>query len=551
MPGLLKRCRHTFPDLFVQALTCEHHPNIAKFPEFRTDLTLLAPHWTQTKGSAFEKSEEVEIVRAYHKNDWDTVLNRIRSSPKIGEAMLNELELIATWHLGKTVDWKVLEAFEGETQCRLFDMFAPKLSPPPASSKLCENPRIACHVAMLHRRHFDMMADGLEIIDKIVCAAHLDERELIEMWYYELLEEFARNFDDEIYDVLPGGHVELLRFAAAFTALAVGEKLRIFEILDDCEVGVLSKSLFNYSTNRSLDKVKYSKIDFSYAFQAGAITLFFAFRKDSESVGVSWKMSSTDHLHFYEFHLSRFLQSFGYAKVTEKTAVSTIWLSEPRIEPTEKSIDILSFMPNGFEAVEADLNYPDICMRKMEKSHIIIVDSKDPQFIEFFNVLHPRVSSFPNFAIALNGQVPQEIEKVLSFGGTQIINASDRDSAVASAQKLLAASSVGFLAKVRKDVRLAIEGDYCIPDTILAARLDFDQLLSEFGKETMLKVLKTDGTLINNAVREMRENRLKSFCQLIFADHIFDRSQLRKEDIFPETTQNYGVYSVSSSAIRL
>lgn len=119
---------------------------------------------------------------AYHQQNWDTVLNlinvrRINNSEK--STLIKLLEISATWQLGKPINFGDLSGygFPVETQTRIFDMF---FNSNPGTFR---NRSIDIHEEMIRNNHFDMMADGQELIDKIVCAAHLDERDLIEMWY--------------------------------------------------------------------------------------------------------------------------------------------------------------------------------------------------------------------------------------------------------------------------------------------------------------------------------------------------------------------------------
>uniref|UniRef100_A0A8R1DIB1 Uncharacterized protein n=1 Tax=Caenorhabditis japonica TaxID=281687 RepID=A0A8R1DIB1_CAEJA len=558
------------PAFLIQVLSKSE--NFRKFEEFHVDLAIFAPKILEklAEREGFQISNpKIDILMAYHRRDWDTVLNRIRvlNSEISEDKLIKIVELSATWHLGKTINWKELEQFDSETQTRLFDMFCG----PEIHSQHFENLRnksIDIHVRMLQNNRFDMMADGQQPIDKIVCAAHLDEKELIEMWFSEFLAEEEENSTGnlKIYDqFLPLTRPEILRFAAAFTAVSVGEKFKILEILENCELALTKSALKNRNFPK-FDKLKWSKVDFSWSFPVSAqLLLIFQFKKGENDVEIIWKQSS-ETLTFYDLMLRRLLQSFGFSRwKSEKCSVNLLigekidnleWKEHrfllgdfEKRTPSEKSISALNFLPNtspsnSVNALDFLHQTLEICAQKLEVSNIILIDAKSLDFLEFLEIFLPEMKCLPNTVLVVNGPLPSKIDKMLTVSGCDIRYAKSANSAVELAQRLIAENTPrGCMSTVRNDVKLAIESDYCIPDTILTARLDFEQLLAEFGKTRLLELLSMEDTgQINQKIREIPENNLKSFAELVFSDHLFQKQEnLRISEIFgKEAPANYG-----------
>ncbi|PIC41348.1 hypothetical protein B9Z55_008797 [Caenorhabditis nigoni] len=183
---------------------------------------------------------------------------------------------------GKIEIFAQFKNFPLENQTRIFDMFYTKKMDP--NFMLSNNTVIQFHMEMLNGK-FDMMADGIQSIDKIVCAAHLDEVELIEMWYWEFLESnpfMSTGYQKMVDRYLPGSKTDLLRFAAIFTAIAVSEKLKILEILESCEFSIFGNMIPKIRSQKKIDKLKYANMELVYTFEVGSFTVVFNFGIDGE-----------------------------------------------------------------------------------------------------------------------------------------------------------------------------------------------------------------------------------------------------------------------------
>ncbi|CAL2035229.1 unnamed protein product [Caenorhabditis brenneri] len=552
-------------------------------------LTIFAPgiveKWVRSE-KEIELSPIISSLLSYHKSNWISVLDNIKFTNNLSPEMrkiLKLLEINATWNLktsGKSINFKsFLDDFSDvETQTRIFDMFFDRI--PHRSIK--NNQVIKFHVDMMNGK-FDMMEDGIRTIDKIVCAAHLDERELIEMWFYEYLESFKVSSlsDAFIEKFLRGSSSELLRFAAVFTAISVSEKLKVLEILENCELAIIQKRLPNYCSKRRVDKMKYAKMEGIYTFEVGSLTVVFDFEQGSDEFDVFW-IQNSESLTLYDHFLQRFLQSYGYQQLlhtlftniligpkTDRIQAKThrFWLETSRIlgESVEKSIDILKFGEvsdeiKGVQAPDFDLKNCDlfeILAEKFQDSYGVIVRNM-AEFLEFFDIFCMKLKEFPRFVLIIQeASLPQKTEKLFEFVGCEVqFVSSTREAKDLIEHNLSKLPMKGCLRTLRHDIKLALEGNYCIPET--ENPTNFEEILEEFGKPRILEVLDWDSLKtpeIKSEVQRIPEKKLREFSEFLYGDHIFRRSTTRVEritELFPEGNSNFncGVYSVSSSQIQ-
>ncbi|ULT99031.1 hypothetical protein L3Y34_000408 [Caenorhabditis briggsae] len=428
-----------------------------------------------------------------------------------------------------------IKIFPLETQTRIFDMFYTKIDP---SLMLSNNTLIRFHVAMLNGK-FDMMADGIQSIDKIVCAAHLDEVELIEMWYWEFLESnplASTGYQKMIDRYFPGSKAEVLR---------------------------------------KIDKLKCANKEMIYSFEVGSFTVIFNFGIDD--FDVFW-IQNRKSLTFYDYLLKRYLQSYGYLelriqlftdllignrqidKITAKE--QRCWLEVPAPQNTKKSIGILNFSGRSYDF--PNVQSPEICLENSEFFEIMaqklgeaeVVILKDlKRFWEFFEIYSRNLKGFPTtlFVETLDSETEHlnpKMLKLLEFMGCELRDVLEIEKMV---QKLNLESSQ------RQDMRRVLEGDYCSTDLEdFGIHKTFQDILKEFGKPRLLEILQFENLKsmeITKKILEIPEKNLREFSKSIYADHIFEIPHVPKlSELFPvrqgNSNFNYGVYSVSSSQIR-
>ncbi|UMM21712.1 hypothetical protein L5515_003279 [Caenorhabditis briggsae] len=428
-----------------------------------------------------------------------------------------------------------IKIFPLETQTRIFDMFYTKIDP---SLMLSNNTLIRFHVAMLNGK-FDMMADGIQSIDKILCAAHLDEVELIEMWYWEFLESnplASTGYQKMIDRYLPGSKADVLR---------------------------------------KIDKLKCANKEMIYSFEVGSFTVVFNFRIDD--FDVFW-IQNRKSLTFYDYLLKRYLQSYGYLelriqlftdllignrqidKITAKE--QRCWLEVPAPQNTKKSIGILNFSGKSYDF--PNVQSPEICLENSEFFEIMaqklgeaeVVILKDlKRFWEFFEIYSRNLKGFPTtlFVETLDSETEHlnpKMLKLLEFMGCELRDVLEIEKMV---QKLNLESSQ------RQDMRRVLEGDYCSTDLEdFGIHKTFQDILKEFGKPRLLEILQFENLKsmeITKKILEIPEKNLREFSKSIYADHIFEIPHVPKlSELFPvrqgNSNFNYGVYSVSSSQIR-
>ncbi|EFP06150.1 hypothetical protein CRE_05878 [Caenorhabditis remanei] len=557
-------------------------------PDFLPFLAVFAPKIVENE----QISPETSTILAFHRNDWPTVI-RLRpqmsqiSSSKNLQNILELARISATWRHQHQNPRPIFDLppknFPVETQIRIFDMFYHSITSNP------ENTVTQFHVAMLNGK-FDMMADGVRSIDKIVCAAHLDEVELIEMWFYEFLESYksgpseSAEYQKILNVFLRGSQSELLRFAAVFTAISVSDKLKILEILENCEISIFEKLVPKFENTRKMDKLKYSNIEMIYTFNVGSFTVIFNFGAGSEIFDVFW-IQNCSSLTFYDYLLKRFLQSYGYLELRtqltsklligqkiDKISAKTqrFWLDNSEnpgiLKNLEKSIEILNFSSDSCDL--PCVLAPEICLensklfdaiaKKLGDSYGVIVKDLD-RFLEFFHIFCLKFTSFPKFLVVIDSRdhkipVEAETQKLFEFIGLDIKIANSMQEAEVIVKNFLPESIKGSLRNIRNDMRLALEGDYCVPES----EVNFEEILSEFGKPRLLEILnleKLKTNEINKEINKIPERKLLKFSEKLFEDHVFNVSPTAIDitELFPEkpSSFNYGVYSVSSSQIRL
>ncbi|EGT57107.1 hypothetical protein CAEBREN_29062 [Caenorhabditis brenneri] len=513
--------------------------------EFWVYLTIFAPRIVEKWRKVREPSPIISALLCYQKNDWIAALDHLKFTNNLSQEMRNLLKLLemnATWNLktsGKST--KFLDDFSDvETQTRIFDMFYDRIS-----HQYIKNEIIKFHVEMLNGK-FDMMADGIRSIDKIVCAAHLDERELIEMWFYVRLEEYLESFhvsDAFIDKFLRGSSSELLRFAAIFTAISVSEKLKVLEILENCEFAIIQKRLPNYCSMRRVDKMKYAKIEGVYTFEVGSLTVVFDFEQGNDEFKVLW-IQNSESLTLYDHLLQRFLQSYGYQQLhhtlftnlligpkTDRIQAKThkFWLETSRIlgESVEKSIDILKFGEvsdeiKGVQAPEFELKNCElfkIIADKFQDSYGVIVRNM-AEFLEFFDIFCMKLKEFPRFLLVIRANIPklsQETERIFEFVDCEVqFVSSIREAEELIEHHLSKFPMKGCLRTLRYDIKLALEGNYCIPET--ENPTNFEEILEEFGKPRILQILNWDSlrtSEINSEVQKIPEKKLRKFCEFL------------------------------------
>ncbi|CAO4368552.1 unnamed protein product [Caenorhabditis nigoni] len=462
--------------------------------------------------------------------------------------------------------------FPLETQTRIFDMFYTKKMD--QNFMLSNNNTvIQFHMEMLNGK-FDMMADGIQAIDKIVCAAHLDEVELIEMWYWEFLESnplaSSTGYQKMVDRYLSGSKSDLLKFAAIFTAIAVSEKLKILEILEFCEFTIFGNMIPKVGNPRKIDKLKHANMELVYTFEVGSFTVVFNFGIDD--FDVFW-IQNRKSLTFYDYLLKRYLQSYGYLelriqlftvllignrKIDKITATEhRYWLEVPPPRISKKSIGILNFSGRSYDF--PNVQSPEICLenseffeimaQKLGESEIVILKDLE-RFLEFFEIYSKDLEGFPRILFVENPEnLSSKMLKLLAFLGCEVRKSLEIDNNI---KNLDLEPSKG--SQVRSELRRALEGDYCtsgIPK-------NFRDILEEFGKPRLLEILELETSKsmeITKKILEIPETDLREFSKSIFADHIFEIPKVPiLSELFPvrqNSNFNYGVYSVSSSQIRL